>query len=257
MQTLTSSTSGFIQTVTLNRAEARNAFNDLMIEELRDIFSSVDNLTRAVVLTGAGTVFCAGADVNWMRDFAQRSESDNRKDAARMEAMFRAIDECPAPVIGRINGSALGGGMGLVACCDITVAVDTAQFGFTEVRLGIVPAVISPYSLSKIGERVARRLFITGELFDAARAREIGLVQEVVAAGKLDPTVNEITEALRKNGPMAVRTAKQLIREVTRMGRDEAREHTTSTIARVRTSAEGQEGLSAFLEKRKPNWLGP
>ena len=255
MQTLTSSTSGFIQTVALNRPEAKNAFNETMVDELHAVFSSVSEAVRAVILTGGGNVFCAGADINWMRDSAQRSESDNQKDAARMEAMFRAIDECPAPVIGRINGSALGGGMGLLACCDIAVSVDTAQFGFTEVRLGIVPAVISPYSLAKIGERAARRFFLTGELFDAHGAREIGLLHDVVTSDKLDSAVNGIADSLLKNGPTAVRTAKQLIREVARMDRERAREHSTATIARVRTSPEGQEGLTAFLEKRKPNWL--
>jgi methylglutaconyl-CoA hydratase len=246
---------GSLQTVSLNRPEARNAFDELMIGELRETFASVADSTRVVVLTGAGRVFCAGADVNWMRDSVQRSETDNRRDAARMEAMFRGIDECPCPVVGRINGSALGGGMGLVACCDIAVAVETAQFGYTEVRLGIVPAVISPYSLAKIGGGSARRFFLTGELFDAMRAREIGLVHDVVAANNLDAAVDQIVEALSKNGPKAVRAAKQLIREVGRMDRDDAREHTIATIARMRTSHEGQEGLSAFLEKRPPGWI--
>lgn len=255
MQTITSLSSGFIQTVTLNRPEAKNAFNESMIEELHEVFSSVIDTTRAVVLTGEEKVFCSGADINWMRDSAKRSESDNRRDAARMEAMFRAIDECPAPVIGRINGPAFGGGMGLLACCDISVSVDTAQFGYTEVRLGIVPAIISAYSLAKIGEKSARRYFLTGELFDAHRAREIGLVHDVVPSEALDSAVNGITESLLKNGPKAVRTAKALIREVVRMDREKAREHTIATIARVRTSPEGQEGLTAFLEKRKPGWM--
>lgn len=257
MQTLTTSTSGAVQTISLNRPESRNAFNEMMIHELRELFSSIADSVRAVVLTGAGNVFCAGADVNWMKSAAKRSEIDNREDAAQMEAMFRAIDECPAPVIGRINGSALGGGMGLVACCDIAIAIPAAQFGFTEVRLGIVPAVISPYSLAKIGERAARRFFLTGELFDAHRAREIGLVHDVVAPEKLDATVTSIAEMIAQNGPRAVRTAKQLIRDVVRMDRDDARDHTIATIARVRTSPEGQDGLSAFLEKRKPGWQQP
>lgn len=255
MQTLKSSTSGWVQTVTLCRPESRNAFNEVMIGELREVFTSVPERIRAVVLTGDGDVFCAGADVNWMRDSAHRDESDNRKDASRMEAMFRAIDECPVPVVGRINGTALGGGMGLVACCDIAIASDTAQFGFTEVRLGIVPAVISPFSLSKIGQHAARRYFLTGEMLNAHRAKEIGLVHEVVSAGQLDSTVTSVIDALTRNGPKAVRAAKQLIREIARMDRDDAREHTISAIARLRVSAEGQEGLTAFLEKRKPGWL--
>lgn len=255
MQTLKTSTSGWVQTIALARPEAKNAFNETMISEMREIFSAIPDTIRAVVLTGEGSAFCAGADVNWMRDSAKRSEADNRTDAAHMEAMFRAIDECPAPVIGKINGVALGGGMGLVACCDIVIAVDTAQFGFTEVRLGIVPAVISPYSLAKIGERAARRYFLTGELFDAHRASALGLVHDVVRESELDASVSRVTDTLLKSGPKAVRTAKQLIREVTRMDRDESREHTIATIARLRTSAEGQDGLSAFLDKRKPGWL--
>lgn len=255
MQTLKTSTSGWVQTIILARPDAKNAFNETMISELREVFSAIPDAVRAVILTGEGSAFCAGADVNWMRDSAKHSEADNRMDAARMEAMFRAIDECPAPVIGRVNGVALGGGMGLVACCDIVIAVDTAQFGFTEVRLGIVPAVISPYSLAKIGEKAARRYFLTGELFDAIQAHDIGLVHIVANESELDASVARVTEALLENGPKAVRTAKQLIREVTHMDRNEAREHTIGTIARVRTSAEGQDGLSAFLEKRKPGWL--
>lgn len=255
MQTLKTSTSDWVQTISLNRPDAKNAFNETMISELRETFSAIPDAIRAVVLTGEGDAFCAGADVNWMRDSAKSSEADNRKDAARMEAMFRAVDECPCPVVGRINGITLGGGMGLVACCDIVIAVDTAQFGFTEVRLGIVPAVISPYSLAKIGERAARRFFLTGELFDANQARILGLVHEVVRESELDASVGRVTDTLLKSGPKAVRTAKQLIRDVTRMDRDESREHTIATIARVRTSAEGQDGLSAFLEKRKPGWM--
>lgn len=255
MQTLKTSTTGWVQTITLSRPDAKNAFNETMIAELREVFSAVPNSVRAVILTGEGDAFCAGADVNWMRDSAKRGESENREDAARMEAMFLAIDECPSPVIGKINGVALGGGIGLVACCDIAVAVDTAQFGFTEVRLGIVPAVISPYSLAKLGQAAARRYFLTGELFSAGEARTIGLVHEVVTESSLNENVNRLAVALSKNGPMAVRTTKQLIREVVRMDRDEARAHTIATIARIRTSAEGQEGLSAFLEKRKPGWL--
>lgn len=225
-----------------------------MIRELTGTFRSVADSIRVVILTGLGDVFCAGADVNWMRDSIHRSEADNRRDAARMEAMFRAIDECPCPVLGRINGSALGGGMGLLACCDIGIAVDSARFGYTEVRLGIVPAVISPYSLAKIGDK-ARRWFLTGELFDATQAHAAGLVHEVVKKDKLDATTQRFVDAIVMNSPKAVRAAKQLIREVAGMDRDQAREHTIATIARIRTSPEGQEGLTAFLEKRRPGWI--
>ncbi len=254
MPTIKTSTSGWVQTVTLDRPEAKNAFNEAMIEELREAFTAVSDSIRVVVLTGSGSVFCAGADINWMRDSISRSEADNREDASRMEAMFRAIDECPAPVIGRVNGPALGGGMGLIACCDIVVAVDNAQFAYTEVRLGIVPAVISPFSLRKIGPAAARRYFLTGEIFDVAKAMQLGLVHEVVAADDLDSATSKIAHTLTNNGPGAVRTAKSLIREVLSMDRQQARKFTIETIARVRTSAEGQDGLSAFLEKRSPRW---
>lgn len=242
-------------TVALHRPEARNAFNAAMIAELYETFTHLPDTLRAIVLTGAGSAFCAGADVHWMRDSIQRTEEENRQDAARMEAMFRAIDECPVPVIGRVMGPALGGGMGLIAACDIVIATPDAQFGYTEVRLGIVPAVISPFSLAKIGERSARRYFLTGEIFDAATAHTIGLVHEVVMPDQLDGRVQAVVDTLLKNGPHAVRTAKELIRRVTRLSRDEAREYTIATIARARISAEGQDGLSAFLEKRKPRWL--
>lgn len=242
-------------TVALHRPEARNAFNAAMIAELYETFTHLPDTLRAIVLTGAGSAFCAGADVHWMRDSIQRTEEENRQDAARMEAMFRAIDECPVPVIGRVMGPALGGGMGLIAACDIVIATPDAQFGYTEVRLGIVPAVISPFSLAKIGERSARRYFLTGEIFDAATAHTIGLVHEVVTPDQLDGRVRAVIDALLKNGPHAVRTAKELIRRVTRLSRDEAREYTIATIARARISAEGQDGLTAFLEKRKPRWL--
>ena len=254
MKTITISDSGPVRTVTLNRPEVRNAFDRTMIEEIRGTFSTIPDTVRAVVLTGAESTFCAGADVAWMRDSINCTEAENLRDAAAMEAMLRAIDECPAPVIGRINGPALGGGMGLVACCDIAVAIDTAQFGFTEVRLGIVPAVISPYSIAKIGPRAARRLFLTGETFDAAKAHAAGLVHEVVNGDQLDSTVHAITDAICRNGPQAVRIAKALIREIVSLDREGQREHSVATIARVRVSAEGQEGLLAFLEKRRPKW---
>ena len=190
-----------------------------------------------------------------MRKSAQCTEAENARDAAAMAAMFRAIDECLCPVIGRINGAALGGGMGLIACCDIVVAVETAQFGFTEVRLGIVPAVISPFALSKIGSRAARRYFLTGEMFGTTEAVQMGLVHEAVELAALDTRVKEFTTAIIQNGPHAVATAKKLIREVAALDREAAHRHTIATIARLRTSPEGQEGLGAFLEKRRPDWI--
>jgi methylglutaconyl-CoA hydratase len=255
MDTISLSHAAGVLTVTLSRPEARNAFNEAMIDELASVFGDVGADTRVVILKGDGKAFCAGADINWMRDSIHRSEADNARDAAAMEAMFRAIDECPCPVIGQIHGLALGGAVGLVATCDVVVAADTTRFGFTEVRLGIIPAVISPFAIEKIGASNARRYFVTGELFDAPRAHAMGLVHEVVAEDILESTVNEIAESILKNGPQAVAEAKTLIREVGAKPADQAREYTIATIARVRTSPEGQEGLGAFLEKRKPNWI--
>jgi methylglutaconyl-CoA hydratase len=243
-----------ILTVWLHRPEVRNAFNEVVIAELTEVFGTPPAATRAIVLRGEGAAFCAGADINWMKRSASFTEAENARDAGTMRAMFRAIDECPCPVIGRVHGVALGGGMGLVAACDIVVAADDTKFGFTEARLGIVPAVISPFALRKIGVPHARRYFLTGEIFGAAVAHAIGLVHEVVTAGQLDEVVDPITKAILQCGPNAVGTAKKLIREVAAMGLDNAGDFTVATIAKTRVSAEGQEGLGAFLEKRKPGW---
>ena len=207
-----------------------------------------------MVLAGEGKIFCAGADVNWMRASADASEAENSEDARRMAAMFRAIDECPVPVVGRVQGVAFGGGVGLVACCDIVVAAEDARFSFSEVRLGILPAVISTFALAKIGAGQARRWFLSAEVFPAVRAREIGLVHEVVAEMELDAAVEGVASALTANGPRALREAKALIRRVAGLERDAAIEHCAETIARVRISPEAQEGLRAFLEKREPAW---
>ena len=243
-----------VATVTLARPDVRNAFNEVLIEDLRLAFSSLPADVRAVVLTGEGPIFCAGADVQWMKRSKDKSESENADDARAMAMMFRAIDECPKPVIARVRGAALGGGSGLVACCDIVVAAEGTSFGFTEVRLGIVPANISTFVLPKIGARAARRYFLTGERFDAAKALAIGLVHEVVPDGALDATVDGIVGEILKCGPNAVATAKEIVREGLTRPRDEAIEYTIRTIARVRVSPEGQEGLAAFLDKRKPQW---
>jgi methylglutaconyl-CoA hydratase len=227
-----------------------------MIEELTTCFAELgrsDEL-RAVVLSGEGKVFCAGADVNWMRASAEASEKENEEDARRMAAMFRTIDECPVPVVGRIQGAAFGGGVGLAACCDVVVAAEDARFSFSEVRLGILPAIISTFSLAKIGVGRARRWFLTAEVLTAAQAHDAGLVHEIAPAEELDARVQKIVAALAANGPRAVREAKALIRTVAGMDRDAALEHCALTIARVRVSPEGQEGLRAFLEGREPAW---
>jgi len=255
METLNVETNGPVARVTLNRPEVKNAFNEVVIRELSETFASLPESVRVVVLTGGGDVFCAGADVNWMKKSKTYTEEQNRADAAAMSAMFRAIDECPKAVIGRINGVALGGGTGLTAVCDMAVAVETAQFGFTEVRLGIVPAVISAYVLPKIGEATARRYFLTGERFSAFDAVAMGLVHEVAKAETLDAKVDELVKAVLACGPNAVAIAKKLIHDERRMTRDEAVAYTAATIARVRVTPEAQEGLGAFLEKRKPSWM--
>ncbi|MFN2431982.1 MAG: enoyl-CoA hydratase/isomerase family protein [Gemmatimonadota bacterium] len=247
---------GSVARVALARPEVRNAFDAAMIAELTACFGQLatDEELRTLVLAGEGKAFCAGADANWMRDSVDATEDENREDARRMAAMFRAIDECPVPLVGRVQGVAFGGGVGLAACCDVVVAAEDARFSFSEVRLGILPAVISTFSLAKIGRGQARRWFLTGEVFSAQRARELGLVHEVVPAAELDAAVDGIVATLVGNGPRAVREAKALIRHVRGLERDAAIEHCVETIARVRVSPEAQEGLRAFLEKRKPTW---
>jgi methylglutaconyl-CoA hydratase len=255
--TLKITRAGAVATVALNRPHVRNAFDDVLIGELTSLFGMLgaDAHVRAIVLAGEGTVFSAGADVNWMQRSITYTQEQNKADAIRMSGMFSAIDECPKPVIGRVHGLCLGGGMGLISCCDVVVAVEPAQFAFTEVKLGIVPAVISAYVAPKIGAAAARRYFLTAELFSAEEAKRLGLVHEVVAPDQLDAKVSEIVAAILKAGPQAVATAKALIPQVLSRSRLNAIEYTTSLISKVRTSPEGQEGLSAFLEKRKPNWI--
>jgi methylglutaconyl-CoA hydratase len=247
--------------VTLARPGVRNAFNAEMIAELRAAFEALalepSSQLRGVVLAGEGSVFCAGADVEWMRSAIGLSADDNERDAAAMQAMLTAIDECPAPVIARVQGAALGGGMGLCAASDVVVAAADATFGFTEAKLGIVPAVISTFVLPRIGPSHARALFTTGQRFDARRALGIGLVHEVVAdeAG-LDARVAELLGELDSAGPDAARAAKSLVRDVAGLPAAEARDEVVRRIARLRTSSEGQEGLAAFVEKRSPSWRG-
>jgi len=209
---------------------------------------------RAVVLAGAGKSFCAGADVGWMSKTVHYTEEENLRDALAMSRMFTAINELPIAMIGRIHGAALGGGAGLAAVCDIVVAGVEAIFGFTEVKLGILPAVISPFALAKIGRSPARELFLTGARFSASRAKEIGLVHAVVSADELDTTVAGYVREILSAGPDAVAAAKALIPHVWELSADEAMQITARAIAGRRVSTEGQEGLRAFLDKRKPSW---
>jgi methylglutaconyl-CoA hydratase len=245
-----------IANVTLARPEVRNAFNADVIEQLHDVFARITAAddVRAVVLGGDGKVFCGGADIGWMRASLDLSLDANIADAQRMSDMFRTIDNCPKPVVGRIQGAALGGGAGLAAVCDVAVAAEDAVFGFTEVKLGIIPAVISPFVIAKIGTSHARALFLTGERFDARRARHIGLVHEVVPAVELGAAVERVVEELFTAGPSAVHAAKLLIRRVADNTYDDSRAITTRAIAQQRISDEGQEGLRAFLERRRPSF---
>jgi methylglutaconyl-CoA hydratase len=245
--------------VTLDRPDVRNAFDAELIGELRATFESLaaegPDALRGIVLAGSGTVFCAGADVDWMRSAIGLGIDENERDAAALHAMLAAVDRCPAPVIARVHGAALGGGMGLCAVADIVVATAHATFGFTETKLGIIPAVISPFVVGKIGESHARAVFTTGQRFDAERALRIGLVHEVVAdEAELDGRVDALLGELRTAGPTAARAAKALVRELRALDPEAARQHTIRHIAQQRTSPEGQEGLGAFLDKRPPSW---
>jgi len=232
--------------VTMARPEQRNAFDAALIEELTAAFSQVGEDVRAVVLEGEGKSFSAGADVEWMRNAIELSYEENVADARRLRMMLETIDSCPAPVLARVQGHALGGGCGLVACVDIAVSAPDVRFAFSEVKLGIIPAVISPFALAKIGPSAARRYFVTGERFDAATALRIGLVHEL--AEDLDAAVERVVAELRTAGPEAARHAKKLVLErPDGLG-------TERRIAQRRTADEGQEGLRAFLEKRNPSW---
>jgi methylglutaconyl-CoA hydratase len=255
-QFLTTRRDGPVEYLTLNRPEVRNAFNEQLIAELTEWASHVrtDRALRAVVLAGAGPVFCAGADVAWMSRTIQYSEAENLRDAVAASHMFTDLDRLPVPLIGRIHGAALGGGAGLAAVCDIAVADDLTVFGFTEVTLGIIPAVISPFVVAKIGRGPARELFLTGAKFSAARAKEIGLVHATVPAADVDASVDRYVRDILTGGPEAIATAKALIQQVWERSVDDAAPLVTQALATRRVSPEGQEGLKAFLEKRKPTW---
>ncbi len=248
---------GPVAVLTLARPELHNAFDAAMIAELRDAFVRLgaDPAVRAVILTGAGESFCAGADLGWMRASLEWSREQNMADAGELASMFEAAWSLPKPLLGRINGPAVGGGAGLVACCDIAVALDTARFGFSEVKLGLVPAVIAQYVVPKIGVSHARALFVSGERFTAERAFEIGLVHAIAEAATLDATVTSLVNRLLSSGPAAVGAAKRVVDAVWALEREAARRFVIETIAEARTGPEGQEGVRAFLEKRKAGWV--
>jgi methylglutaconyl-CoA hydratase len=246
---------GPVVTVSLNRPQVRNAFNEDLIAEITAWATGpMPAGVRVAVLQGEGGHFCAGADLTWMSKMIGYSHDENVRDARSMAAMFQALDTLPIPLIGRIHGAALGGGAGLAAVCDIVVASDTAQFGFTEAKLGILPAVISPFAVAKIGASAARELFLTAARFDAARAREIGLVHAVCAEADLDTTVEGFVRELLTSAPGAVAAAKTLIAQVAGRSAREVADLTAETIARHRVSEEGQSGMRAFLGKRPAPW---
>jgi methylglutaconyl-CoA hydratase len=247
---------GPVEHLVLNRPDVRNAFNEEVIAELTAWAgrAAADPMLRVVVLSGAGKVFCAGADLTWMSKSISYTEEQNIRDATAMSQMFQALDTLPVPLIGRVHAAALGGGCGLAAVCDIVVADDLAVFGFTEVKLGILPAVISPFALAKIGRSAARELFLTGARFSAARAREIGLVHAVVPVAELDEAVGRFVRELLSAGPQGIAASKALIPQVWGLSPAEAMPITARAIATRRVSAEGQEGMRAFLEKRRASW---
>jgi methylglutaconyl-CoA hydratase len=256
-QTLQLTTTGQVATVTLNRPEVFNAFNEVAIEELADcvrVLGDRDEL-RVIVLAARGKCFSAGADLDWMRRMAELSYQANFDDAYRLAAMLRTIYTCPKPVIARVQGDAFGGGVGLISASDIAVAVESASFSLSEVKLGLIPATISPYVIRAIGARAARRYFVTAERFAAVEAHRIGLVHIVATADQLDPTVQSIVAAISQNGPQAITKTKQLIHDIDgQLLSEEVLRDTAERIAQIRASAEAREGVRAFLEKRSPAW---
>ncbi len=258
MNALTINDHAKVRTITLSRPDVRNAFNDEVIAELKNAFLAVaqDASVRCVVLAAEGPAFCAGADLNWMRRMADYSRDDNLADACQLATMLKAMYECPQPTIARVQGDVYAGGMGLVAACDMAVSVDTAQFCLSEVKLGLIPATISPYVIRAMGARAAHRYFLTAERFNAAESHRIGFVHQVVNAAELDVAVQALTDALCSASPHAVRACKRLVQDVAeREINDALVAQTVEGIADIRASAEGKEGVQSFLQKRKPNWL--
>ncbi|OGD22749.1 MAG: enoyl-CoA hydratase [Candidatus Aminicenantes bacterium RBG_16_63_16] len=242
--------------IILNRPRVHNSFNARMIHELQAAFGAAgtDPDARIVILTGAGESFCAGADLNWMREIIGYSFEQNLEESLAIADLLQAIYTLPKPTVARVNGTAIGGGNGLFSACDIAIASDRARFGLSEVKIGLVPAAISPYVIRRIGESRAREFFLTGERFDARRALEIGLVNIVVPHAELDAKTEGLLGLLLGSGPEAIAKSKELLQKVPGMGFADARRYTAEMIARLRVSAEGQEGMAAFLEKRKPRW---
>lgn len=248
---------GPVARVSFCRPEIHNAFNDTLIYEMTDLFKALkeDKEVRVVILTGEGKSFCAGADLNWMRRVKDYSFEKNYEESLALADLLYLIYTMPLPIIGRINGAAIGGGTGFVSVCDIAVAAESAKFSFSEVKIGVVPACIGPYVIKKIGEGYAREFFISGERIGAAEAYRIGLVNKYYPDARLDEEVEKLTNMILSSGPNAIKMAKELISNVPLMTPDEYRPFTAEMIAKLRKSDEGQEGMDAFLNKRKPNWV--
>ena len=246
-----------VATIILNRPDVRNAFNEVMIRELREAFAAltIDTEVRVVVLTGEGTAFCAGADVHWMSRVVNYTYEENYHDSLALAHLMREAYDFPKPVVGRINGPAIGGGTGLVAVCDIAVASEDAVLSFSEVKIGLVPACISPYVLKRVGERFGREYFLTGQRLTASEALACGLVNKVAPAQGLDSAVHAYVDSLLTSGPAALATVKRMVREVAEMTLDEAGPMTARMITALRMSGEGQEGMKAFLDRRTPSWV--
>lgn len=240
----------------LNRPEVHNAFNSVMIRELTQALKEIKSQSdlRVLILTGEGKSFCAGADLNWMREIINYSFEENLRESRELAELMFQLDQLPLPSIARINGATIGGGNGFHAACDIAIASEEAFFSLSEVKIGLIPAVISPYVIRRIGESWARQYFLTGERISAKKAEEIGLVHKTVPGPELDEAVAEIVKLLLTSGPEAIRRSKELIQRVPLMSIEEAKEYTAKVIAELRISPEGQEGMAAFLEKRKPSW---
>ncbi|MCK4404751.1 MAG: enoyl-CoA hydratase/isomerase family protein [candidate division Zixibacteria bacterium] len=255
-ETILYSTENKIGKVYLNRPEVHNAFNEVMIAELTEIFKKIseDELVRVVVLTGNGKSFSAGADLNWMKKMINYSYEQNLDDSLKLAELFYLMYSLPKPIIARVNGAAIGGGTGLVAVCDIAIASENAKFSLSEVKLGLVPACISPYVIRKVGEGRCREFFLTGERLTAHRALEAGLVNQVVPLGELDQAVQEKANQLISSGPSALAMCKELLKSVPGMDFEKAKTYTADMIAQMRIGDEGQEGMNSFLEKRKPKW---
>lgn len=254
--TVTVESDGNIARITLNRPERRNAIDGVMVTELREAFEGLaqEQALRAILLAAKGEVFCAGADIKWMQSTAPISETQARDDAQRLTSMFRAINDCPCPVIGLVQGPAFGGGVGLMALCDMVVAAEDATFSLSEARLGLIPAIIAPFLLRKAGESFLRRYCLSGETFTASTASKFGLVHDVVQPNDLEDRAAELIDAILRLAPRAVRESKALIERMLRLSDEDRRAVCAETNARARCAPEAREGLQAFLEKRLPSW---